>query len=77
MKGHFVSYDCKSKGYQIYWPEKCVVSIKHNIVFNPEDSFEESVTIPNKEETEKILQNVTEKTAENETENNNIQMKFS
>lgn len=54
-----------------------MVSIKHNIVFNPEDSFEESVTIPNKEETEKILQNVTEKTAENETENNNIQMKFS
>ena len=28
--------------------------------------------ILNKEETEKILQNVTEKTAENKTENNNI-----
>ena len=58
LKGCFIGYDSESKGHWIYWPEKCMVSIKCNIVFNPEDLFEEPVTIPNKEETEKILQNV-------------------
>ena len=54
-KGHFIGYDSKSKGYQIYWPEKHSVSIEHNVAFNPEDSLEESVEIMNKEENDKIL----------------------
>ena len=49
-KGHFIGYDSKSKGYQIYWPEKHTVSIEQNVVFNPEDSFKESVDIMNKGE---------------------------
>ena len=36
-KGHFVGYNSKLTGYQIYWPEKHVVSIEHNIIFNPGD----------------------------------------
>ena len=41
-KARFVGYDNESKGYRIYWPEKHVVSIERNVVFNPGDSFEES-----------------------------------
>ena len=73
LKCHFVGYDSKSKGYQIYWPKKCSISIEHNVVFNPEDSFEESVEIMNEEENRKILQNLTEKPLETTTENPNDQ----
>ena len=72
-KGCFVGYDSESKGYQIYWPEKRTVSIKQNVVFNPEDSFEESVEIMNEGENEKIFQNLTEKPLETTTENLNGQ----
>ena len=47
------------------------VSIKHNIVFNPEDVFKESVEIKNEGENEKILQNLTEKPSETTTETKN------
>ena len=57
------------KGYQIYWPEKHAVSIEHNVIFNPGDSFEESVEIMNEEEQNKVLQNSTEKTSEIPVEN--------
>ena len=72
MKGCFVGYDSKSKGYQIYWPERYAVSIEHNIVFNSEDSLEESIMILNEQENEKIIQNVTKQTSENEAEYNNV-----
>ena len=73
LKGHFIGYDSESKGYQIYWPEKCSISIEHNVVFHPEDSFKESVEIMNEEESRKILQNSTEKSSETPTENPNDQ----
>ena len=50
-----------------------MVSIKRNVVFNPEDSFEESVEIMNEGENKKILQNLTEKPLETTTENLNGQ----
>ena len=68
-KGHFVGYDNESKGYQIYWPEKHVVSVEHNVIFNPGDLFKEPVEIMNKEEQNKVLQNPTEKTSEIPVEN--------
>ena len=68
-KGRFVGYDNESKGYQIFWPEKHAVSIERNVVFNPGDSFEESVEIINEEEQSKVLQNLTEKTSEIPVEN--------
>ena len=68
-KGHFVRYYNELKGYQIYWPEKHAVSIEHNVIFNPGDSFEESVEIMNKEEQNKVLQNLTEKTSKIPVEN--------
>ena len=46
-----------------------MVSIEHNVVFNPGDLFEESVKIMNKEEQNKVLQNLTEKTSEIPVEN--------
>ena len=73
LKGHFIGYDSESKSYQIYWPKKCSISIECNVVFNPEDSFEESVEIMNKEENRKILQSSTEKPSETTTENPNDQ----
>ena len=27
-------YNLESKGYQIYWPQKCSITVKHNIIFN-------------------------------------------
>ena len=54
-KARFVGYDNESKGYRIYWPEKHAVSIERNVVFNPGDSFEESVEIMNEEEQNKRL----------------------
>jgi hypothetical protein len=36
-KGHFVRCDSESKGYRIYWPEKCSVTIERNVVFNQDD----------------------------------------
>ena len=68
-KGCFVGYDNELKGYQIYWPEKHAVSIECNVVFNPGDSFEESVEIMNKEEQNKVLRNSTEKTSKIPAEN--------
>ena len=68
-KARFVGYDNESKGYQIYWPEKHAVSIERNVVFNPGDSFEESVKIMNEEEQNKVLQNSTEKTSKIPVEN--------
>ena len=50
-----------------------MVSIEHNVAFNPEDLFEESVEIMNEEENKKILQNSTEKSSETTTENVNSQ----
>ena len=32
----FVGYDDKSKGYQIYWPEKRSVTVKRQVRFNPD-----------------------------------------
>ena len=32
--GRFVGYDSESKGYQIYWPQKRSITVKHNVVFN-------------------------------------------
>ena len=49
-----------------------MVSIECNNIFNPEDSFEESVEIMNEGEQEKVLQNLT-KISEISTENQNNQ----
>ena len=32
--GQFVGYDSESKGYQIYWPQKHSIIVKHNVIFN-------------------------------------------
>ena len=32
--GRFVDYNSESKGYQIYWPGKCSVTVKRNVVFD-------------------------------------------
>ena len=32
--GKFVGYDSKSKGYRIYWPGKCSVTVERNVVFD-------------------------------------------
>ena len=32
-----VGYDLQSKGYRIYWPETCQVSVERNICFAPEE----------------------------------------
>ena len=37
-KGHFVGYDSKSKGYRIYWPEKRLITVERNIVFNQDNA---------------------------------------
>ena len=50
-----------------------MVSIEHNVVFNPGDSFKESVKIMNEEEQNKVLQNLIEKTSEIPVENPNNQ----
>ena len=34
---HFVGYDSKSKGYRIYWPDKCSITVERNTVFNESD----------------------------------------
>jgi len=46
--GRFVGYDSESKGYRIYWPEKCSVTVECNIVFNENDVFltKDYATIP-------------------------------
>ena len=31
---HFIGYDLESKGYHIYWPQKCTITIECNIMFN-------------------------------------------
>ena len=36
-EGRFVGYDSESKGYRIYWPEKRLISIEWNVVFNQDD----------------------------------------
>ena len=36
-KGQFVGYDSESKGYKIYWPDKRLITIEHNVVFNQDD----------------------------------------
>ena len=60
--GWFVGYDSESKGYQIYWPGKCLVTVEHNIVFNENDVFStmDYATIPGdvlvEGENEKIIQ---------------------
>ena len=61
------------KGYQIYWPQKCAISIEHNVTFNPGDSFKWSVEIINGEEQSKVLQYLTKKTSEIPAENQNNQ----
>ena len=36
-EGQFAGYDSESKGYRIYWPEKRLITVKHNVVFNQDD----------------------------------------
>ena len=33
-EGIWVGYDDRSKGSQVYWPEKCIVMVEQNIYFN-------------------------------------------
>ena len=37
--GQFVGYDSESKGYRIYWPNKRLVSVECNVVFNDLDVY--------------------------------------
>src|ERR1700749_161005 len=61
--GHYVGYDFESKGYQIYWPHKCSISVECNIVFNEDDVLtkDDTVIIPGdilaEGERDKIIQN--------------------
>ena len=32
--GVWVGYDNRSKGSQVYWPEKCMVMVEWNVYFN-------------------------------------------
>ena len=63
-KGHFVGYDSESKGYQIHWPEKCLIMVKRNVVFNQDDTntLEDTAIIydevMSEGEKEKIIQNL-------------------
>ena len=34
MEGQWVGYDTESKASQIYWPDKHMMSVEHNIKFN-------------------------------------------
>ena len=60
--GCFVGYDSKSKGYQIYWPERRSRTIECNIVFNQNDiqTSNETTVIHSKAQSEgekdKIIQ---------------------
>ena len=33
----FVGYDLESKGFHIYWPAKCLVTVKRKVIFNDSD----------------------------------------
>jgi hypothetical protein len=37
MEAKFVGYDTEHKGYRIYWPEKCKVSVERNVKFHPNE----------------------------------------
>ena len=37
-KGCFVGYDLESKGYQIYWPGKCSITVEQNVIFNQDNT---------------------------------------
>lgn len=43
--GRFVGYDSESKGYQIYWPHKCSVTVEQNVIFNEDDILIKTDTI--------------------------------
>ena len=46
LVGHFVGYDIKSKGYQIYWPTKRLITVERNVVINQNDAHTtENLTI--------------------------------
>src|SRR6267154_1085356 len=46
--GRFVGYYLESEGYRIYWLNKRSVSVKRNVVFNPDDilTTNDEVVIP-------------------------------
>jgi len=54
--GRFVGYDTESKGFRIYFPERRIVSIERNVVFNKNDV---TVVIPGEQsegEKDKVIQ---------------------
>jgi hypothetical protein len=53
-RGHFVGYDSESKGYQIYWPEKRLITVECNVVFNQDntDASDTTAIIPGKAQSE-------------------------
>ena len=60
--GRFVGYDSESKGYWIYWPGKCSVTVERNVVSNrsntkatqnPDTSYSDVLA---KEENNKVIQ---------------------
>jgi hypothetical protein len=36
-EGRWVSYDLNSDGHQVYWKERCTVTVKRNVIFSKED----------------------------------------
>ena len=39
-EAHFVGYDKESKGFCIYWPNKCKVSVERDMYFNKNQALE-------------------------------------
>ena len=77
-KGHFVGYDSESRGYRIYWPEKRLITVECNVVFNQDDVLksEDSTIIYGKAQSEgesnKVIQapqNDAEEPENKETDN--------
>ena len=62
-KGCFVGYDSESKGYWIYWPRKCSITVERNVIFNQDDTNTHDDTaiiygeVLSEGEKEKVIQN--------------------
>jgi hypothetical protein len=61
-KGQFVGYDSELKGYRIYWPEKRLITVEQNVVFNQDNvnTYNKTAIIYGKvqseEKKEKVIQ---------------------
>ena len=48
----------ESKGYRIYWPRKCSITVEQNVIFNQDDTnTHDDTAIIYKGEKEKVIQN--------------------